>query len=74
MTGGRAGGNVLSPGDTLTISRSQVSSRNWNVVVNGVTNSLGNGSYTYAYEGTDGMNDGAVWSVWLPTGLCVSFR
>ena len=74
VTGGRAGGNVLSPGDTLTISRSQSSTRNWNVVVNGVTNSLSKGPYTYAYYGAKDMNDGAVWSILLPTGLLMSFR
>jgi len=74
VTGGKSGGNVLSPGDTLTISRSQSCSRNWNVVVNGVTNSLSKGSYTYAYDGAKDMNDGAVWSILLPTGLLMSFR
>ena len=74
VTGGKAGGNTLSPGDTLTVSRSQSSSRHWGVVANGVTNGLNNGAFVYTYDGTGGMNDGAVWSVCLPTGLCVSFR
>ena len=74
VTGGRAGGNVLSPGDTLTIARSPSCVRNWNVVVNGVTNSLSNGSYTYAYEGANDMNDGAIWSILLPSGLRIYFR
>ena len=74
ITGGKAGGNVLLPGDSLTIARSPTAARKWGIVVDGVTNTLDKGSYVYAYDGTGGMNDGAIYPIRLPMGICISFR
>jgi len=74
ITGGKAGGNLMSPGDILTIERSPTATRRWGIVVNGVTNTLDKASCVYVYEGNGGMNDVAIYSIRLPSGFCITYR
>jgi len=60
VTGGTVGGNVLSPGDTVTVARSPSAVRHYGVVVNGVTNMLDSGSVTLTVPAAEEMDNMAI--------------
>ena len=60
ITGGTVGGNLLAPGDTVTIARSPSAIRHYGIVVNGVTNMLDSGAYVYAVPAASGMIGDAI--------------
>ena len=60
VTGGAVGGNVLAPGESISIARSADAVRHYGIVVNGVTNMLDGGAYVYTAGDTADMYSGTI--------------
>ena len=60
ITGAKSGGNLLSPGDTVTISRLPSAVRHYGVSVDGVTNMLDSGSLTFTVPAAEEMDNMAI--------------
>ena len=58
ISGGSAGGTVLSPGDTVTVARAPDATRHYGIAANGVTNMLDAGAYSYTMPETVDMTGG----------------
>ena len=63
VAGGKVGGNMLAPGESISISRSADAVRHFGIVINGVTNMLDDGACIYTAGETSDMFTKAITGV-----------